>query len=158
MKYWFLSKWHAIRDWFLSKYYEHKYVDYEVDDYNIGSLKFIWGVKSWDDLSKCEANHYTMNDIDICYDRETKKYSLGIECIYGFENTQDEIDYLERLLRYFSQYMIDKQYSLIYQLSLHDDVYKIFEADSIPELYTKFKLFVEGYKKVAKNGEYFNGR
>ena len=32
-------------------------------------FKFIWGVKSWDCLVNSDANLYTMNDIDIIYDR-----------------------------------------------------------------------------------------
>ena len=36
-------------------------------------IKFIWGVKSWDDLTGKDASMWTMNDIDITYDKKEKK-------------------------------------------------------------------------------------
>lgn len=40
----------------------------ETDDF-----KFIWGLKSWYDLSSSDANMFTMNDIDIIYDKQKKE-------------------------------------------------------------------------------------
>ena len=52
----------------------------ETDDF-----KFIWGLKSWYDLSSSDANMFTMNDIDIIYDKQKKKYILGIETAFNFK-------------------------------------------------------------------------
>lgn len=56
-----------------------KYGNYTLED---DDTKFIWGVKSWDDLSGADACFYTMNDIDIIYNKKTKEYMLGIETAY----------------------------------------------------------------------------
>lgn len=62
-----------------------KYGDYalETDDY-----KFIWEITNQEDydLSSRDANMYTMNDIDIVYDKKSKKYLLGIETAYSFRD------------------------------------------------------------------------
>lgn len=50
----------------LIRVYKKKYPDYIDDEYNCGNLKFIWGIKSYDDMSSSDANMWTMNDIDIC--------------------------------------------------------------------------------------------
>lgn len=126
-----------------------KWSDWEDNDFNCGDLKFIWGITSWDDLSSSSANLYTMNDIDIVYDREKDVYMLGIETAYLFDNKHREAEYLERLLKAFTRFMIDNNYSTT-------DNYFLFmgqptihcTAKTIPELYTQFRIFVEGYKAV----------
>ena len=53
-----------IKHKIMSRKYAKQYSDYADDGYNDGSLKFIWGIKSYDDLSDSDANLYTMNDIE----------------------------------------------------------------------------------------------
>ena len=55
-----------------------KYPDYEDNEYNYGYTKFIWGVKSWDDITSKDANLYTMNDLAIVYNR---KYYIFSDCL-----------------------------------------------------------------------------
>lgn len=135
---------------FYTTYMKHKYPDFEDNEYNIGSIKFIWGVTSWDDMtSYSTANLYTMNDIDIVYDRDTGLYLLGIETAYLFENKYAEIKYLDNLLNKFTQFMVDNNFNI-------DCEYMLFmsgpearcSAESIPELYIQFRIFVEGYKAI----------
>ena len=52
-----------IKMWFSdihTKLYDRKmmkkYPDYKDDEYNCGDLKFIWGIKSWEDLTSKDAN------------------------------------------------------------------------------------------------------
>ena len=79
-KWWLQDRYAQIREYFYERKLKKLYPDYNGDDaYNCGTLKFIWGVKSWDCLTSADACIYTMNDIDICYDRETEKYMLGVE-------------------------------------------------------------------------------
>lgn len=140
-----------IRSYFYNKKCKKLYPDWEDNEYNCGSSKHIWGVKSWDDLSGADCNFYTMNDIDITYDRETKRYMLGIETAYMFNEPrkENECKYLKRLLDAFTKFMDDNNYSKNYDVCLFmsssviDD-----EAESIEELYINFKIFVEGYCKV----------
>lgn len=46
----------------------------ETDDF-----KFIWGLKSWYDLSSSDANMFTMNDIDIIYDKQKRNIYLELK-------------------------------------------------------------------------------
>ena len=114
--------------------------------------KFIWGVKSEDCLSD-EANLFSLNDIDIVYDNVDELYKLSIETIYKFQRKTDEVKYLENLLEKFTEFMkaaglnIDKTYEIknFPMLSM--------VAGSIPELYTNFKIFVNGYKILYGGNE-----
>ena len=111
--------------------------------------KFIWGIKSADDLTGHSCNLYTMNDIDITYDKKNKVYYLGIETAYIFKNHQAECDYLKELLKGFTDYMDtnnlnkNKEFMLFMGNPCIDTT-----AKSIEELYTDFRIFVEGYCKI----------
>lgn len=126
-----------------TKEMDEKYGDYALED---DDLKFIWGVKSWDDLSGSEANLYTMNDIDITYDKKKKEYMLGIETAYAFKDYASERNYLKMLLKDFEKYMDDKGLCKFMTRSLFmRDPYTNITANSIEELYVDFKIFVDGF-------------
>ena len=126
-----------------TKEMDEKYGDcsLETDD-----IKFIWGVKSWDDLSGADACLYTMNDIDITYDKKKKEYMLGIETAYLFKTHAAECEYLRDCLRAFTNYMDDNGLN-------KEEPFRLFMsnpctsmvADTIEELYTNFKIFVDGF-------------
>lgn len=129
-----------------------KYPDYKVDEYNCGVLKFIWAVKSRDDLSGKDVNIYTMNDIEIDYNRKSEEYILSFETVYQFKDGKvGEVKYFEELLYAFTKFMLDNNYKMdepfIFWTTQSDNFWR---ADSIPLLYTKFRLFVEGYKSLYK--------
>ena len=130
---------------------EEKYIkemDKEYGDYTLETddLKFIWGIKSYDDLSCANACLYTMNDIDIIYDKKKKEYILGIETAYLFKTYNDECKYLNDCLKAFTKYMDDNGLN-------KEEPFRLFMsnpctnmvANSIEELYTNFKIFVNGY-------------
>ena len=138
-----------------SKYLEKmddKYGDYalETDDY-----KFIWGVKSWDDLSGHDVNMYTMNDIDITYDKKKKVYMLGIETAYMFETHAAECRYLKNCLNAFTKYMDDNglKKNEPYMLFMSNPCTST-TAKTIEELYTNFKIFVDGFCNQNIDMEY----
>lgn len=149
-KWWLEDKYEDVTRTFYEQKLKRLYPDYNGDDeYNCGALKFIWGVKSWDDLSSADTCMYTMNDIDICYDRATKKYMLGVETAYWFEDKMAEVEYLDGLLSCFTKYMTDNNLSTEEPYSLWmSKPCTSMEAATIEELYTNFKLFVEGYKAL----------
>lgn len=128
---------------------DEKYGDHtlETDDY-----KFIWGVKSWDDLTGADACMYTMNDINLIYDKEIKKYTLGIETAYLFDSYADECKYLQDCLRAFTKYMDDNELNkhVVYKLFLSNPCTSM-EAETIEELYTNFKIFVDGFCKQRRS-------
>lgn len=123
-------------------------MDKKYDDSSLenDSLKHIWGIKSYDDLSGSDCNLYTMNDIDITYDKKNKKYMLSIETAYMFENYKSECTYLKKCLSAFTEYMD------IHNLNKNKKFCLFFSnpeistsADSLEELYTNFKIFVDGF-------------
>ena len=118
----------------------------DYDPYEIKDIKFIWGVKSWDDLTGADASLYTMNDIDIVYDKNRRVYMLGVETAYMFKSYGAECDYLRDCLRAFTKYMDDNGLSKNepYRLWMSNPCTNM-EAETIEELYTNFRIFVNGY-------------
>lgn len=113
--------------------------------------KFIWGILSADDLSnENEANFYTMNDFEILYNTETKKYCLSIETIYYFsQGKEGECLYLQNLMKKFTLWMKNHNYNINYEVSLYE-VFTCFigegiQSNTIEELYAKFKMIVDSY-------------
>ena len=125
---------------------DKKYGDCTLED---DDLKFIWGIKSADDFTGHDCNLYTMNDIDITYDKKNKVYYLGIETAYVFKDHQAECDYLKDLLKFFTTYMDENKLN-------KNEEFMLFmgnpcigtTSDSIEKLYTDFRIFVEGYCKL----------
>lgn len=138
-----LTKIHQRR---AAKYDEEMTKKYGDSSLENDDLKHIWGVKSWDDLTGADACMYTMNDIDITYDKKDKVYILGIETAYVFKTHADECEYLQDCLRAFTKYMDDNglQKNKPYNLFMGNPHTSI-EAKTIEELYTNFKIFVDGF-------------
>ena len=133
---------------------KRKYPDYKDDCYNYDNLKFIWGVKSHDDFTSTSANIWTMNDLEITYDRDTKEYLLGIETIYHFENGyKGEIEYLEGLLDKFTEF-VEERGCMVPNVRIHLGYVESLEpwrAETISELYLRFKVFVKGYQALYES-------
>lgn len=134
-------------------YKENEYLDemdrkYGDSSIETDELKHIWGVKSWDDLSGAGCCLCSMNDIDITYDKQKKEYVLGIKTAYIFETHEAECKYLQKCLEAFTKYMDDNGLN-------KNEPFRLFMgmgqpctsmvADSIEELYTNFKIFVDGF-------------
>lgn len=146
-----------IIQYFIDKH-EEKIAEEYYDDYNEdftenSSMKFIWGLKSYDDLSNYDANLETMNDIDLIYLKDEKKYILSVETIYMFSSKDSEKEYFHTLLDKFTEWMQDKGYNINSSLNSYGDVYEIFtsginintEFNTIEDAYRTFKLLVNGY-------------
>ena len=135
------------------KIIEEYYNDYNEDFTENSSMKFIWGLKSYDDLSSCDANLETMNDIDLIYLKDEKKYVLGVETVYMFNSKEAEKEYFKTLLDKFTKWMEEQGYDTNSTLSPYGDMYEIFtrginintEFDTIENAYRTFKLLVNGY-------------
>ena len=145
----------SVRSWFVSM----REIDDLIDGLKDADLtktqmenedyKFVWGVKSQDDLSSSEPSLYTMNDIDIVLRKSDNKYVLDIETAYWFDTKDDEIKYLERLLGLFTDYMTQNNYKT-------DDQYILWMSQptadmserTLADLYTNFRIFVEGFKSI----------
>lgn len=133
----------------IDEYEDEWYEDDYSDLYENEIMKFIWGVKSWDDLTSSDACLYTMNDIDLIYLKDEGKYILGIETIFQFEKEEYKINYLKRCLDAFTKFMEDNGYGT--EVKPHwCDVFgngMNTHFDSIEECYGMFKLLVNGYCK-----------
>lgn len=125
-------------------------LDEITDEFEDESLKFIWGLLSYDDLSSfSKANLYTMNDCELIYWKESKTYSFSIETAFTFDTNKDKINYLEEILKQFTKWMIDNHYKIdeppflpdvfSYSQNMNSHFYKI------EDCYTNFKLFVKGF-------------
>ena len=124
---------------------------YDDDDfdpfYEDESMKFIWGVKSYDELTDLDANLYTMNDIDLIYLKNENKYILGIETIYLFDKEEHKMDYLKGCLNAFTNFMVENGYNT----EVKPHWYDVFMSgmsthfDSIEECYGMFKMLVNSY-------------
>lgn len=134
-----------INNHFEQKKWEKDYIS----EYETQSMKFVWGVKAYDDLTDCDANLNTMNDIELIYLKDKNKYIVGIETIYGFESEDGKYDYLEYLLQKFADFMDENGYNT------NENIYYGYvfgkglnsEFDSIEECYAMFKLLVSVYCK-----------
>lgn len=110
-------------------------------------MKFIWGIKSWDDLSGSDACLHTMNDIELDYFKDKNKYILSIETIFEFEKEEYKLSYINRCLDAFTKFMVENGYNT--EVKPHwwdvfgDGMNTYF--DSIEECYGMFKLLVNGY-------------
>jgi len=123
-----------------------KYSDYD-ESYDIGELHHVWGIKSYDDLTGQDCNIHTMNDIEILYHRDEKKYSLSIETAFIWETDRinGECAYLLRLLNAFTNYMdskgLDKNFNYcLFMCHWNLDT----KCKSVEELYFNFKVYVYG--------------
>ena len=87
-----------------------------------------------------------MNDIDITYSKEEKVYMLGIETAYAFKTHADECEYLQNCLKAFTKYMDDNglEKNKPYMLLMNNPCTSLI-AETIEELYTNFKIFVNGF-------------
>ena len=132
---------------------EEYYNDYNEDFTENSSMKFIWGLKSYDDLSSCDANLETMNDIDLIYLKNEKKYILGVETAYMFNSKEAEKEYFKTLLDKFTKWMEEQGYNTNSTLNTYDDMYEIFSGyininthfNTIENAYITFKLLVNEY-------------
>lgn len=132
---------------------EEYYNDYNEDFTENSSMKFIWGLKDYDDLSGCDTNLETMNDIDLIYLKDEKKYILSVETVYMFSSKEKEKEYFKALLDKFTEWMEEQGYNTNSTLNPYGDRYEIFtrginintEFDTIEDAYRTFKLLVNGY-------------
>lgn len=147
-----------IREWRYRRKYKKLYPDWEDNEYNISEFKFIWGLRSGDDLSSFkDTNFYTMNDLDLYYDRKREVYILDIECSYIFDSTEAEVKYLRGLRESLKEYLLSQGVEFNFKPRLWNaylGAKKAFcEADTLEELYWQFNTFVKGFEGANSNDQ-----
>ena len=94
---------------------------------------------------------YTMNDIDITFNRKTKKYHLSVETSLTFNDEEKGAQrYIRRLFTRLTEWCIENNHSTDRKPDLYDIFSDLFEGrskgyDSIEEMYTAFKVLVDGF-------------
>lgn len=119
-------------------------------------MKFIWGLISCDDFSASKPNLLTMNDIDLIYLKNEKKYILEIETVYCFKDKEAEKDYICFLFGKFTNWMIDNGYNTNLTLNPYGDFVELFSEgininthfDTIEDAYRTFNILVSGYLTI----------
>ena len=117
----------------------------------IEDMKHIWGIKSYDDLTGSkEATLWTMNDFDITYFEDEKKYILNVETIYEFVEENGKRQYIGRIFSNFTAWMLDNGFDTNYKLSI-DELFTTglninTHFDSIEQAYALFKLLASAYE------------
>ena len=94
-----------------------------------------------------------MNNIELIYLKDEKKYILGVETAYMFNSKEAEKEYFKVLLDEFTEWIEKQGYDTNSTLSPYGDMYEIFTSgvnintkfDTIEDAYRTFKLLVNGY-------------
>ena len=94
-----------------------------------------------------------LNDIDLIYLKDEKKYILSVETAYMFNSKEAGKEYFKDLLNKFTKWMKERGYNTNSTLNPYDDMYEIFSGgininthfDTIEDAYRTFKLLVNGY-------------
>ena len=149
-----------IKDEIECKKAEKFYDDFNEDGTENSTMKHIWGLKSYIDLTSSPCGLMTMNDIDVTYLKDENKYVLGVETMIFFDKKEYEYDYMKTLLDKFTEFMIENNYDTTKEFEL----FEVFtnginintHFDSIEECYAAFKMFVNGFcslEQKEKEGE-----
>ena len=127
-----------------SLYYKNQY---QKQLQNISdTYEFIWGLSN----DTNEADLFTMNNIDIVYNKKEKTYSIEIETGYLFTNGKTgEKTYIKNLFNKLTEWMIHKGYDINQEITL-DEMFTQgkninSEFETIEELYAVFKCLVFGF-------------
>lgn len=126
------------------------YPDWRDDEFNMLHNKFIWGFtpgctntpsfKSWEDFY-------------IYYNRAEHKYYFHVDTgVYRYldvEAARYEVGRLEQIEKAFRIFLIE--HNIPVDINICFCELEDLGAYSLTELYAKFKLFYEGFKKVMLN-------
>lgn len=126
---------------------QRTYPDYLDNEFNMLDNLFIWGYNT---NPKVEPSFLSWDDAYIYYNRATRLYYLVIDT--GFYNevkdneaVQGELERLDRIEEAFRNFMIESNLSMNAEKVPFMD--SGFEAETLTELYTKFRYTLEGYRQ-----------
>ena len=109
------------------------------------NIEHIWGVP----MVEGECSLFTMNDFDVTYYKDRKKYVMEVECAYDFHTKRDIVCYLRSILDKFSRWMKESGYNTEKKIDFNTLFYQGVsiqsEFDSIEDLYAAFAMFVDYY-------------
>ena len=107
----------------------------------VNDHEFIWGITM--DSQIKTAGLFTMNDIDIIYDKDQKKYFLGLETLYLFDSLEIEQLFIKYLFNGMTDFMKKNNYNTEVKTSIGYSIATGF--DNIEDLYASFRNHTNGY-------------
>lgn len=131
------------------------YPDWEDNELNMLDNLFIWG---YTPDANATPSFYTWDDALVYFNRVTKKYYMTIDTgFYGYEKeynaelARDELYRLTQIENAFRNFLGEKGESL------YPGVFPLLdptlEGDTLGELYTKFRIMLNGYEMYCKYQE-----
>ena len=129
----------------------HLYPDWRDDEFNMLDNLFIWGYNT---NPKITPSFYSWDDAYIYYNRMTKKYCMTIDTgFYGINYDADsarvESVRLDQIDMAFRDFLIKKGLPMRADIFPFED--PTLEADTLNELYVKFRIMIEGYRQYRLN-------
>lgn len=123
------------------------YPDWRDDEFNMLDNLFIWG---YNVDPKQTPSFLSWDDAYIYFNRQTKKYYMTIDTgFYGMKYDADlartEIKRLHEIDLAFRDFLIENNLPMIEPVFPYSD--PALEADTLPQLYFKFRIMLEGYKQ-----------
>lgn len=131
------------------------YSDWRDDEFNMLDNLFIWGYNA---DPKVIPSFLSWDDAYIYFNRQTKKYYMTIDtgfygCNYDAELARAESDRLSQIDEAFRDFLIEKGLPMRADIFPFED--PALEANTLSELYVKFRIMIEGYKIYNLRQEIF---
>ena len=76
------------------------------------TMKFIWGIKAYDEESSGEADLDSLNDIELLYYKDKDEYVFDWEGIYDFPTAEDAVFYYRMLIKWAKKWMVSNGYEV----------------------------------------------
>jgi hypothetical protein len=126
------------------------YPDWVDDEFNMLDNLFIWGYNT---DPKAIPSFYSWDDAYIYFNRQTKKYYMTIDTgFYGVNYDEEfarvELDRLDQIDLAFRDFLIEKGLPMRADTFPFED--PALEAETLSELYVKFRIMIEGYKVIQR--------
>lgn len=126
------------------------YSDWRDDEFNMLDNFFIWG---YNVNKNVVPSFYSWDDAYIYYNRITKKYIMTIDtgfydAEYSEELARGEVKRLVEIDFGFRDFLLKNDLLIIEPVFPYND--PTLEADTLPQLYFKFKIMLEGYKQFLR--------
>lgn len=122
------------------------YPDWQDDAFNMLDNKFIWG---YNENPKITPSFLSWDDAYIYYNRINKTFYMEVDTgfymgVKDAEDAQGELERLSKIEEAFRNFLTKNGIPLRAEVqSFHNFT---LEGESLSELYTKFKIQLEGYK------------